>query len=219
MYDVRLYISKMNSGKYVSHLDTFRLMQRAVRRADIPLWYTEGYNPHPYISFLMALPLGVESAREPCDIRIVSEMTPKEVMDRLNEVMPGDFSISGAVVPFNKPTEIRYSEYELHFSPEAISADELKAALDCGTLTCEKTGKSGKKKVAKEISVSEHIAKYEIKEMGGEIVLDITVSAGNAFNLSPANLLDGLSRFSGKPVTANRIIRLCFLCEGFTAFE
>ena len=60
MYEVRLTLSKQGRIKYVSHLDMFRLMQRAVRRADIPLWYTEGFNPHPYISFLLALSLGVE---------------------------------------------------------------------------------------------------------------------------------------------------------------
>ena len=58
MFEVRLWLSKQGRIKYVSHLDMFRLMQRAVRRAEIPLWYTEGFNPHPYISFLLALSLG-----------------------------------------------------------------------------------------------------------------------------------------------------------------
>lgn len=219
MYDVRLYISKTGAAKYVSHLDMFRLMQRAVRRADIPLWYTEGFNPHPYISFLQALPLGVESAMEPCDIRIVTETKPAEIMERLNRVMPGDFRIAAAVTPFNKPTEIRWSEYELYFSPETVGADALRQALSSGQLTCEKTGKSGRKKVAREISVSEHIGKSEVEECGGQIKLSVTVSAGTAFNLSPANLLDGISAFTGSAVTAERIIRKRFLCENFIPFE
>lgn len=79
MFEVRLWLSKQGRIKYVSHLDMFRLMQRAVRRAEIPLWYTEGFNPHPYISFLLALSLGTEGLREPVDIRIVDDMTPEEI--------------------------------------------------------------------------------------------------------------------------------------------
>ena len=74
MYDLRLFLAKKGRIKFVSHLDMFRMMQRAVRRADIPLWYTEGFNPHPYISFLLALSLGVESEGEPVDIRIVGNI-------------------------------------------------------------------------------------------------------------------------------------------------
>ncbi|MBO7319466.1 MAG: DUF2344 domain-containing protein, partial [Clostridia bacterium] len=44
MYDLRLFLSKKGRIKFVSHLDMFRMMQRTVRRADIPLWYTEGFN-------------------------------------------------------------------------------------------------------------------------------------------------------------------------------
>jgi len=219
MYDVRLYISKTGSAKYVSHLDMFRLMQRAVRRADIPLWYTEGFNPHPYISFLQALPLGVESANEPCDIRIVSEMKPAEIKDRLNAVMPGSLSISKAVVPFNKPAEICYSEYEMHFLKETVTAEALKEALESGCLACEKTGKSGKRKVTKTINVSEHIARFTTEETEEETVLHITVDAGNSFNLSPSNLLEGVSAFLGKEMPTERIIRIAFLCDKFAPFE
>ena len=82
MYDVRLRLSKRGRIKFVSHLDMFRTMQRAVRRAEIPLWYTEGFNPHPYISYLLALPLGVEGVSEPIDIRLVEPMSMEELTRR-----------------------------------------------------------------------------------------------------------------------------------------
>ena len=88
MYDVRIRISKRGRIKFVSHLDMFRTMTRAVRRAGIPLWYTEGFNPHPYLSYLLALPLGVEGVAEPIDIRLVEPMTMEELQNRLNAVMP-----------------------------------------------------------------------------------------------------------------------------------
>ena len=97
MYEVRLMLRKQGRLKFVSHLDMFRLMQRAVRRAGIPLWYTEGFNPHPYISFLLALSLGVEGKKEPVDIRIVGEMEPDEIKRRLNEVLPEGLRVEEAV--------------------------------------------------------------------------------------------------------------------------
>ncbi len=51
MREVRLRFSKTGRLKYISHLDINRAMSRALKRAQIPLWYTEGFNPHPYITF------------------------------------------------------------------------------------------------------------------------------------------------------------------------
>lgn len=51
MREVRLRFSKTGRLKYISHLDINRVMSRALKRAGIPLWYTEGFNPHPYMSF------------------------------------------------------------------------------------------------------------------------------------------------------------------------
>ena len=96
MRDVRIWFSKSGAVKYVSHLDMFRLMTRAVRRANIPLWYTEGFNPHPYISFLQPLPLGVETCYEPLDIRIEGDVNIKHVTfgyDSYNPVLK-DINVS-----------------------------------------------------------------------------------------------------------------------------
>jgi radical SAM-linked protein len=61
-------LAKKGRAKYTSHLDMQRCMMRAVRRARIELWYTEGFNPHPYVTFALPLPLGVESDGEPVDM-------------------------------------------------------------------------------------------------------------------------------------------------------
>ena len=81
MKNVRIWFTKELECKYISHLDLNRCMLRAVRRAQLPIWYTEGFNPHPYISFLLALTLGVESEGEPVDIRIVGNITADEVKE------------------------------------------------------------------------------------------------------------------------------------------
>ena len=61
MQEIRLRFSKTDQAKYISHLDTNRVFSRAFARAKIDLWFTEGFNPHPYMSFSLPLSLGVES--------------------------------------------------------------------------------------------------------------------------------------------------------------
>ena len=74
--------------KYISHLDVMRCMSRAVRRARLPLWYTEGFNPHPYMMFALPLSLGFSSQCESMDIRIEGEMTDADIAGRMRDVMP-----------------------------------------------------------------------------------------------------------------------------------
>ena len=218
MYDLRLYISKKGRIKFVSHLDMFRLMQRAVRRAGIPLWYTEGFNPHPYISFLLALSLGVESEGEPVDIRIVGDMSPEEIKDRLNSCMPEGLVVESAVKPFNKSAEIAYGEYEVLFDKDDISEKELYEALVSGELACEKSGKSGGKKVMKTVNVSEHIKKFEISSDDGDIRLNVILPAGSTFNLNPIQLSQAVSSYLGKEVVPVRVLRTALLCSDMKQF-
>ncbi|MBR3766964.1 MAG: TIGR03936 family radical SAM-associated protein [Clostridia bacterium] len=219
MYDLRLFISKKGRIKFVSHLDMFRLMQRAVRRAEIPLWYTEGFNPHPYISFLLALSLGVESEGEPVDIRIVGDMTPDEVKDRLNKCMPEGLLVESAVKPFNKSAEIAFGEYDVLYSKDDINENELFEALSSGSLTCEKSGKSGGKKVIKTVNVSEHIKSFVIGEEGDDIMLKVVLPAGSTFNLNPIQLSQAVSSYLGKEVIPVRVLRTALLCSDMKKFS
>lgn len=218
MYDLRLYISKKGRIKYVSHLDMFRLMQRAVRRADIPLWYTEGFNPHPYISFLLALSLGVESEGEPVDIRIVGDISPDEVKDRLNKCMPEGLVVESAVKPFNKSAEIAFADYFVTYDVNDISENELFEALTSGELSCEKSGKSGGKKVMKTVNVSEHIKNFKISKENDDILLNVTLPAGSTFNLNPLQLSQALSAYLKKEVVPVRVLRTTLLCEDMSKF-
>lgn len=219
MYDLRLFLSKKGRIKYVSHLDMFRLMQRAVRRAEIPLWYTEGFNPHPYISFLSALSLGVESEGEPVDLRIVGNMSPEEIKDRLNACLPEGLRVEKAAAPFNKSSEIAFARYSVSFSKEDISSEELYNALTSGELVCEKSGKQGKKKVIKQVNVSEHIKKFSLDLDENGISLDIVLPAGNTFNLNPIQLSQAVSAYINRTVVPERVLRTAILCADMNNFE
>ncbi len=219
MFEVRLALSKQGRIKYVSHLDMFRLMQRAVRRADIPLWYTEGFNPHPYISFLLALSLGIEGLKEPVDIRIVEDITCEEIRDRLNAVMPEGMRVEEAYLPFNKPAEIAFAAYEVTLDKNDVSERELYDALTSGMLTCEKSGKSGGKKIIKTVNVSEHIKAFDIGTDGDNIKLNVTLPAGSVFNINPLQLMQAVEGYLGKNAAVLRAVRTGLLCEDLGVFR
>lgn len=218
MFEVRLWLSKQGRIKYVSHLDMFRLMQRAVRRAEIPLWYTEGFNPHPYISFLLALSLGTEGLREPVDIRIVDDMTPDEIKNRLNGAMPEGLKIEAVTIPVYKPAAIAFGSYRVYYG-DGVTESELFDALTCGELTCEKSGKKGNKKIIKTVNVSEHIKSFEIRTEDGKTVLDVVLPAGSVFNLNPQQLTSAVSAKLGRDIAAQRVIRLGLLTDELKPFE
>ena len=70
MKTVRIWFQKRGAARYISHLDLTHCMARAIHRAKIPLWYTQGFNPRAHMVFALPLPLGIEGSREALDIKI-----------------------------------------------------------------------------------------------------------------------------------------------------
>jgi radical SAM-linked protein len=120
---------------YLSHLDMQRTLQRALRRADMPLVYSQGFNPHPLVAFAGALSTGYESEREWFDVRLEGEIIPADFEARLNEVLPEGMAVSHAMeAPEDLGTltgHLAAARYTLWVRPErAFSAAEVGSALD-----------------------------------------------------------------------------------------
>ena len=116
MIPMRVFYTKTGTAKYISHLDINRCFQRAMKRAGIPLWYTEGFNPHAYLTFPLPLALGYESLCECVDFRLVEAMEPEEIVRRLNQVMPMGLSVQKAAEPVYPAREIAQAAYEIRLS-------------------------------------------------------------------------------------------------------
>jgi radical SAM-linked protein len=85
--------SKKGLMKYISHLDLMRLLTRAMRRANLPLKFTQGFSPHPKLSMKRALKLGVESDNEEASIDLKEPIAPEEFKGRLQEQLPEGIEI------------------------------------------------------------------------------------------------------------------------------
>lgn len=220
MKSVRIWFKKSGLAIYISHLDMNRCMTRAVRRAEIPLWYTEGFNPHPYMTFLMPLPLGQAGLREPLDIRIEEDMPFDEIRSRLNSVMPEGIEIADVCEPVNKPNEIAAGEYniEILFSSEGEAegfAAGAASVIDGGILNAEKRSKRG----IKTVNLCELIRSFECVSEGCAVKIKTVLAAGNSVNLNAELLMSALyAEFAAEPERTS-VIRTKLLREDLTVFE
>ena len=215
---VRVLLAKKGRAKYTSHLDMQRCMMRAVRRAGIELWYTEGFNPHPYVTFALPLPLGVESEGEPVDIRLEGDMINEQVRDRLNATMPEGIEVVSVDDAVHKPAQIAFAKYKIELYGKAGLAGKIKAALESGNLPAEKMGKAGRKKVAKQINVAELMGPYTVEEYEDTVEIDIILAAGSQKNASPFILLEAVGAVIGESLEYKKITRKGLLLANFEKF-
>ncbi len=119
MAKYRIGFTKETAVQYISHLDLLKLFQRAIRRAALPIAYSEGFNPHPKMSFASALKLGVTSEDEMLDLELTCEIDPLQLVDQLQEEMPVGIRIKRAeMIPDLAPSGmavVNAAEYMITF--------------------------------------------------------------------------------------------------------
>jgi len=133
MYRLRVTFSRGEELKYLSHLDVMRLWERALRRADLPLTYSQGFSPHPKISIAAPLPLGVTGEGELMDIVSQRRISPYLVQKTLVTQLPQGINIISVLqVPPDAPSlqsQVRRAEYRVEIETDK-PVDEIKAAID-----------------------------------------------------------------------------------------
>ena len=91
---VRVKFEKTGIMRYVGHLDLMRFFQKAVKRSELPIRYSEGFNPHQIMSFASPLGVGLTSVGEYMDIDLKSEVASVDGLSRLNENMVEGLAIT-----------------------------------------------------------------------------------------------------------------------------
>ena len=124
---VRITFSKKGAARYISHLDLNRTMIRALRRAQLPIWYTEGFNKHPYVTFAAPLSLGYEGERETMDVRLNTPMPMDELVTQLDAVMPTGLRILDATPAVKKAGEVDRAIYRIQMDCQPSDIERLLA--------------------------------------------------------------------------------------------
>lgn len=221
MREIRLRFSKTGQAKYISHLDTNRVFSRAFARAKINLWFTEGFNPHPYMSFSLPLSLGVESLCENVDIRILDDITDDEIKSRMNDALPVGIRIVDVYDDFMDCHEIVYSDYvyKFEFLDNNLAFEKIKSLLDSDEIIALKKGKQGRRRVLKETNIKEFIAKYNISIRDNNIILNVRLLAGPDKNLNPSLLFDTIIRLIDMDFEWKSISRISLLTGDFKEYK
>jgi radical SAM-linked protein len=146
---VRITFTKQGALRYIGHLDLHRVWERALRRATLPLSYSQGFHPQPKISLAAALPLGFSSRSEVLDVRLNEDIPTEDISERLKDNLPPDIKVLDVqTVDERLPamqTLVLSAAYDVHLT-EPIDGSELKrrveALMNTESLIRERRGKT-----------------------------------------------------------------------------
>jgi radical SAM-linked protein len=192
--DYRVFYTKTGRLKYISHLDVNRLMQRALKRSGLPVWYSEGFNPHIYITFALPLALGLESFYEVMDFRLTQEMSFEQIAKQIDASLPDDMKVLSVSKPAKKPHDIASALFEIRLScntPQALYV-EWTSFLDQNAVLVEKKSKKGVKTI--DIRPDIQVQQAEVTPDG--ILIKLLLPAGPEKNISPFLVLDAFGQFA-----------------------
>lgn len=221
MRSVRLFYTKTGMSKYISHLDLMRCFSRAVTRAKLDIWYTEGFNPHPYMTFSLPLSLGTESYCESVDIRMNDETPCEEIQDRLNSTLPVGIVITKCCEPVHKAEEIAFAEFNIQLNTNDVETvfNAVSTEIERNEIIVEKKGKQGKKKVLKPVDIKPNVIKYEITKGENKVKLNLILTAGTHNNINPSLLLGAITKEVEDKIESIDIVKNKIMLENMAEFQ
>ncbi|MBQ3195739.1 MAG: DUF2344 domain-containing protein [Clostridia bacterium] len=202
-YTLRVFWQKKGNARYTSHLDTQRTVTRALVRSGLPLYYSQGYNPHLKLVFALPVSLYQDALYDVFDVDILEKVDPAVAAAQLGAVMPPDMPVLKAAYPVKKFKELAFASYEISIRT-ALSPEELQSRF-AGEVVVEK--KSKKKCAFTDISPM-------IKELSAEgtedgALIKCTLSA------SPDNYLNPkyITEFLGEDISFSHTVRTMLFDE------
>lgn len=193
---LRFRYEKRGALAYISHLDVLRTFQKALRRAALPIAYSEGFSPHPKLAFAAPLAVGQESVCEYLDVRMAEAYDPAAAMSALNATLPAGLRLTAAGYPAAKFTVVDRATYLLTLrtvGADAALAERCAAILSARPLTVFKRSKAGDR----DVDVSPNILSVTGAYSDGAIELQLTLRAEAGAFLNTDYLLGLLRRDAG----------------------
>lgn len=212
---IRVFYQKLSGARYISHLDITRCMQRAIKRAGIPAWHTQGFNPHIYLTFALPLSLGQESESESMDLRITQEVSFDEIKDSFNAVLPPDLRVVAVTEQIYKPETISCCLYEMTITAADVNSEQLKKWFDefwkQEAIIVEKRTKRG----MTSIDLKKEIELVFVGIETGELIVKVKSAAGVSQNVNPALLTESFVSFCGfSGMNANIVRKGVYMKDG-----
>ena len=218
---VRVRFKKGGAMLWISHLDLAKTMTRVIRRAGIPVWYSEGFNPIPRLVFASSLSVGCAGDDEILDFRITEEMSDGEIADRLRRTVPPGIEINRVYTATRKLTGIKWAENEIVWTDcENLPADAETAipALFDRPVILMKRSKSGER----ETDISPLVKRISARAEGKNLTVTAVTGAGDSSYLNPEYVRRALERefsLAGEGASLSITRKRFFTEDGETEFE
>jgi len=202
------YVARFEKGgytKYISHLDLLRVFKRAFKVMGLDIKYSNGYNPHPKMSFAQPLSLGYSSLCEYLEFETMTPHDPNVLREDLAKNLPRDLAITEL---FQFDSEVKTlaaesdaCEYKIFVPYEGTEEDfrELFASyMAQDRITALK--KMKKTKTLEEVDIKNKIRSWKVSKEGDNAVIDCILDSGSHSNLSPELVIKSFLDFSKLPL-------------------
>lgn len=194
MSKYRIQYIQGDEVKYISHLDFLRTINRVFARADLPIKFSNGFNPHPVMTIGLPLSVGTTSVCDVLDVDLTQDMDIAELTERINKNCPLGIRVTAAkraesLKPlFNIDSAIYTARFDADGDPRIADFATAESVM------IEKKSKRG----MKEVNIKDFIRSLgatDGRDMEYGVIMHI--NAGNFSNLKPELVLSAMSGFSG----------------------
>lgn len=203
---LRIKFNKYGPVRFIGHLDVMRFFQKAIRRADIDVAYSQGFSPHQIMSFAQPLSVGLTSNGEYMDVEVHSIVSCEDVKNRLNAVsVPGIEVLSVKVLPENAENamaSVAAASYTVRFregrETKLNITEALPAFLAKDNILYNKETKKG----IRELDLKQGI--YELSYRNN--CFHMLVDASSAGNIKPGQIIETLLKEHGEELQENALL-------------
>ncbi len=210
---LRLNWSKEEPARFVGHLATMRVFERAIRRADLPVGYTQGVHPRQKLAFGPPLTLGYTSQAEYLDVQLETPFQ-QEMLPKLNQALPPGFKISKGKTILGKASSlsslVNVACYEVTLAdPAIITSEMVEELLAQDTILISRT----KAENTVETDIRKSVMKIELRLSEGINIIYMELAMGNLGFVKPEEILGQCFHLSPQTLLPMRVCRTQLLVD------
>ena len=197
--------------RFISHLDLQRFMMRALRRTDLPVAYSHGFNPHPQMSFASALAMGWSSDAELMDIRLTEAVDPDHALAQMRAALPPEMPVHRCRLVDDKHPALMARLTMADYRVRLTGPDSGKVAAECARFMAEDTVMAVRKTKSGEKEVNIRPLTISLAAEGNELIMRLMLTPEDT--LKPDLLLSVLMERSNAVDCESAIFRTALLAK------
>jgi radical SAM-linked protein len=190
----RVWFKKGERVRYISHLDVLRFWERAIRRAELPLSYSQGFTPHPKIAFAGPLPLGFVGERELMDVTLDERVPVADFRERIKAETSDDLALVDiAEVPLSSPApqaSVAWGDYRVDLL--GVTAESASETIRDFLAKADFAWTEEKKEKTKTYNLREAVATMSAAPAEGGATLTMRLRADQEMTGRPEQVLAAL---------------------------